>query len=67
MRSSVDDTSRERKTDGSMESTSPPKKTRTEKETEKGAEIKAEIAGVKEVVHKIIGPPCCSSSGILNL
>lgn len=54
MKSSVADTSRERKTDVSMESTPPPKKTRieneTETETEKGAETRAETEEVKEVI-----------------
>lgn len=50
MKNSDADTSRERKTDVSMESMPPPKRTRTEKKTEKEAEIKAETEGVKEVI-----------------
>lgn len=52
MKSSVADTSRERKTDVSMESTPPPKKTRIENETEteKGAETRAETEEVREVI-----------------
>lgn len=49
MKSSDADTSRGRKTGVSMESTPPPKRTRTERETEKGAEIRPETAGVKEM------------------
>lgn len=52
MKSSDADTSRGRKTGVSMESTPPPKRTRTERETEKGAEIRPETAGVKEVILK---------------
>lgn len=52
MKSSVVDTSRERKTDVSTESMPPPKKTRIENETETeiGAEIRAETEEVKEVI-----------------
>ena len=50
MKSSVADTSRERKTDVNTESTPPPKKTRIENETEIGAETRAETEEVKEVI-----------------
>lgn len=63
MKSSDADTSRERKTDVSMESTPPPKRTGTEKETEKGAEIRAETEGVKEVILMVT--QSCSSYCIL--
>lgn len=53
MKSSDADTSRGRKTDVNMESMPPPKRTKTENETERGAEIKAETGGVKEVFLKI--------------
>lgn len=49
MKSFDGDTSRGRKTDVSMECTPPPRRTRTEKEIEKGAEMVAETEGVKEV------------------
>lgn len=49
MKSSGADTSRGRKTDVSMESTLPPKRTGTEKETEKGTETGLKTEGVKEV------------------
>ena len=56
MKSSVVDTSRERKTDVSTESMPPPKKTRIENETETeiGAEIRAETEEVKEVKEVIV-------------
>lgn len=52
MKSSDADTSRGRKTDVSMESTPPPKRTGTEKESEKGTEIRAETEGVKEMSER---------------
>lgn len=54
MKSSDADTSRGRKTDVSMESTPPPKRTGTEKESKKGTEIRAETEGVKEVILKLL-------------
>lgn len=51
--SSDADTSSERKTDVSTASTPRPKRTRTENETEKGAEIKAETEGVKEMSETV--------------
>lgn len=53
MKSSNKDTSRERETNVNTESTPPPKKTRTEKETEKGAETRAETEGVKEMSERV--------------
>ncbi|CAM9279469.1 unnamed protein product, partial [Lampetra planeri] len=50
VKSSVDDTNRERKTDVSTESMRPPK--RTKAKTERGAERRAEIVGVKEMSEK---------------
>lgn len=58
MKSSDANTSRERKTDVSMESTPPPKRTGTETETEKGAEIRAETEEVKEVTFSY----CCQNN-----
>lgn len=52
-RSSNADTSSERKTDVSTGSTPPPTRTRTEKGKKKGAEIRGETEGVKEVILKI--------------
>lgn len=53
MKSSGADTSRERKTDVSMESSPPPKRTGIGNETEKGTETGVETEGVKEVNLKI--------------
>lgn len=53
MKSSGVDTSRERKTDVSMESLPPPKKTGIGKETERGTETGVETEGVKEVILNI--------------
>lgn len=50
MKSSAADTNRGRKTDESMASTPPPKRTGTGKETEKRTKTGNEIVGVKEVV-----------------
>ncbi len=47
------DISRGKKTDVSMESMPPPKRTGTVTDTEKGAEIRAETEEVKEVIAQI--------------
>ncbi len=53
VKSSGAEISREKKTDANMESTPPPRRTRTERETERGAEIRAESGEVKEVIPLI--------------